>query len=279
MKKIKPITNKLLVLVSGGRSSGMMARHIQTAKKYHHYEKLYVFCNTSQERPETIQFLRDMSERWDMPINVIEGVYSNDPGVGVSWRLTDFDNLRMDGSIFSEAIEHVNKLKWVGVPGPPVPYCSEYMKTRPSKRFAKYIFGDNNYVKAIGYRYEDMPKRITLHELKCDSKRIAPLLTDYPVPVGKRGVSEFFKAEGFDLGIPSRLGNCEICWKKSDSNLVQSIRYGTRFIPWHQKEEAQYGNRFFRGNKSIDDLVRMAQSSDQLEMFDQLGDGCVCTFD
>lgn len=45
----------LIVLISGGRSSAMMARHIQTSEKYKDFEKLYVFCNTGQERPQTIK--------------------------------------------------------------------------------------------------------------------------------------------------------------------------------------------------------------------------------
>lgn len=48
----------LLINVSGGRSSAMMARHIQTSEKYKDYQKLYVFCNTGLERPETIQLLK-----------------------------------------------------------------------------------------------------------------------------------------------------------------------------------------------------------------------------
>ena len=44
----------LLVTVSGGRSSARMARHIQNHTKYADYNKVFVFCNTGMERPETL---------------------------------------------------------------------------------------------------------------------------------------------------------------------------------------------------------------------------------
>lgn len=269
----------LLILVSGGRASAMMARHIQTDPKYDKFEKLYLFCNTGQERPETIQFLKDMAFYWEMPINVIEGVYSQVPGTGVKSKLVDFDTLDMTGRVFSEAIAHMNKLKNTGVPCAPIPYCSDYLKTRPSDHFAKMIFGTTKYIKAIGYRNEDMPKRITFAEIKADKKRIAPLLTDFPRAINKYDLTAYFKKQPFRLGIPSDIGNCELCWKKSERNLIKAIQHGTRFIDWHFQHEQEYGNRFFRDNLSINDLVKMAESGKQLEMFENTsGDSCVCSF-
>lgn len=271
----------LLVLVSGGRSSAMMARHIQTSPLYADYEKLYVFCNTGQERPETIQFLKDMVFYWGLPLIIIEGVYSLEDGVGVKSRVVDFDSMDMKGRVFSEAIEHMNKNKWVGVPNMAVPFCSEYLKTRVSHDFARQIFGTTKYFKALGYRKEDMPKRITFAELKHDKKRIAPLLTDFYQPIGQIDLNDFFKGEPFKLEIHSELGNCELCWKKSDNNLIRSIQFGTRFIDWHKNEELKYGNMFFRNKLSIDDLVRIAESGTQTNLhqeFEDSEDKCVCNF-
>ena len=81
-----------MVTISGGRSSAMMARHIQTNEKYKDYEKVYVFCNTGMERPETIQFLKDIEKHWQIPIVKIEGIYSGEMGQGVktTLRILDF---------------------------------------------------------------------------------------------------------------------------------------------------------------------------------------------
>jgi hypothetical protein len=124
-----------------------------------------------------------------------------------------------------------------------------------------------------------MPKRITFAELREDKKRIAPLLIDFNQPISQLDLNVFFDSEPFKLQIHSKLGNCELCWKKSDKNLIESIQYGTRFIDWHKNQEEKYGNMFFRNNLSIEDLVRMAESGTQLEMFDDSGgDKCVCNF-
>ena len=70
----------LTVLVSGGRSSAMMARHIQTSEKYAEYNKVYCFCNTGQERPETIKFLQEIVKHWGIKLWLLEGVYSKKNG-------------------------------------------------------------------------------------------------------------------------------------------------------------------------------------------------------
>lgn len=268
----------LVVTVSGGRSSAMMAYHIHTSAKYKDYEKLYVFCNTGMERPETIDFLKDIVKYWEIPLNIIEGVYSIVPGVGVKSKLVDFDTMDMEGKVFKNMIEHFNKLKWGGLPNPATPYCSNYLKNRPTNHFAKSIYSSTKFITAIGYRSEDMPKRITIKELIEDKKRIAPLLTDFDFPISQKDLNIFFASQPFKLNLESNLGNCELCWKKSDKNLIKAIQKGTRFIDWHNELEKNYNDCFFRNNRSINDLVNLANSGTQLSLLDDIGDKCVCNF-
>ncbi|AQX86113.1 phosphoadenosine phosphosulfate reductase [Elizabethkingia bruuniana] len=275
----------LLVNVSGGRSSAMMARHIQTSEKYKDYQKLYVFCNTGLERSETIQFLKDQIKYWNLPLYMIEGVYSLKSGVGVKSKLVDFNTMDMEGKVFSDAISHLNKNEWCGVPNEAIPYCSDYMKKRVSHHFAKEVFQTTNFISAIGFRREDMPKRITWKEVKMSKKKIFPLLTDFGNAVDQFELNRYFQKQPFKLKIHSRLGNCAYCQKKSDRNLIEAIQFDLRkqnfqYIDWYRKEEQKYGNRFFRGNLSIDDLVRSAQCAlddgNQLEMFSDVGEACMC---
>jgi|TARA_R100001460_G_scaffold80991_1_gene121911 hypothetical protein len=269
----------LTVLVSGGRSSAMMARHIQTSEKYAEYNKVYCFCNTGQERPETIKFLQEIVKHWGIKLWLLEGVYSKKMGVGVRHKVIDrFEDLDMDSKVFEEAIMHLNKNKWTGVPNPATPYCSEYLKTRVSHSFVKKYFGTTKYIKALGYRKEDMPKRITLSILETDKKRIAPLLTDFETPRGSDDLDLFFMLQPFQLTIPSEFGNCELCWKKSKNNLIKAIQHGPRSTPWYKKMELQYGNMFFRENLSIDDLVAEAARTPFIKEFEPELDPCVCNF-
>jgi cellobiose-specific phosphotransferase system component IIB len=269
----------LMVTISGGRSSAMMARHIQTSEKYKDYNKVYVFANTGMERYETIEFLKNIEKHWQIPLIKVEGVYSDVMGVGIKYKRVEWDELDMTANVFSQMIKHINKGSFNGLPYDQAPYCSEKLKNEPCKKLCDEIFGVNNYIKAIGFRKEDMPKRITFAEIKEDKKRIFPLLTDFESPIGQHELNKWWDEQPFKLGIHGKFGNCELCWKKSDSNLVDVIRYGTRFIEWWDNHEKQYGNTSFRGKKSINDLVKMASSNFTPEINFGYDDyNCVCNF-
>lgn len=268
----------LLVAVSGGRSSAMMAYHIHTSDEYKDFEKIYVFANTGMERPETIQFLKNINDVWGIPLTLIEGKYSKTMGIGIEYQIVDFENLNMNALPFEEAIMHKNKGIFDGLPNQESPYCSSAMKTIPCEKFANEIFGKNNYIKAIGYRREDMPKRISWPEVRQDEKRIFPLITDFSEPIGLTELNAWWNTQSFQLGVNSKFSNCELCWKKSDKNIVESIRQGTRFVDWWLRMEEQYGNTAFRNRKSIADFVSIANQPTTMEIDFSENDGCVCTF-
>lgn len=256
----------------------MMAHHLLTHPKYKDDNIAFVFANTGMERPETIDFLKAMEKHWNLPLIKIEGVYSTEKGVGVRYAIKKWDELDMTARVFAESIEHYNKGNFDGPPSSIAPYCSGYMKVRPMDRFAKDYFKGQKSVRAIGFRAEDMPKRISWAEIKEDKDRIFPLLTDFATPITQRDLTDFFARQPFKLSIHGKLGNCELCWKKSDRNLVEVIRYGTRFVGWWEDIEKQYGNTSFRGNRSIKDFVKMAQEGYTPELdFGQEDFNCVCS--
>lgn len=269
----------LMVTISGGRSSATMARYIQTSEKYKDYEKVYVFANTGQERKETIDFLKNIVNKWDIPLVMIEGVYSHTMNVGVSYKIVDFETLSMDSTPFEGAIMHKNKGEFNGVPHSEAPYCSQMLKTLPCKKLCDDVFGVNNYQKAIGMRKEDMPKRITWKEIEEDKTRIFPLLTDFETPVDNPFLNQWWNKQSFKLMIHNKFGNCELCWKKSDNNLIDAIRFGVSSETWWFKMEQKYGNTAFRNRKSIIDLVKMASMPYTPEIdFGQENYNCVCSF-
>lgn len=272
------MAKNIMVTVSGGRSSAMMARHIQTSEKYKDFDKIYVFANTGQERIETIDFLKNIVKHWKMDLHIVEAVGSDIMGVGINYKLVDFDTLSMNSEPFESVIQHKNKGIFEGLPTQESPYCSGSLKTIPCKKFCDEIFGVNNYVKAIGYRKEDMPKRITFAEAKMDNTRLFPLLTDFVTPIGNLELNKWWVLQPFKLGIHGKFGNCELCWKKSDNNLIDNIRYGSRSIEWWRSMELKYGNTAFRGRKSIDDLVKLASLPYTPELPFSDEDNCVCSF-
>jgi hypothetical protein len=270
----------LMVTVSGGRSSAIMARHIQTNEKYSNYEKVFVFCNTGMERKETIEFLKNIEKYWNLPLIKIEGVYSKELGVGIKYKIVEWDNLNMTAKPFSEMIEHKNKGVFNGLPNQDAPYCSENLKTTPAKKLCDDIFGVNKYKIAIGFRKEDMPKRISWAEIKEEKRKIFPLLTDFERPISQLDLNKLWKKEKFKLELHGKFGNCELCWKKSDNNLIENIIFGTRFIDWYKEEELKYNSTSFRNYKSIEDLIKLSKLPRTLKMELNTEDdfNCVCSF-
>lgn len=276
---MKQKDKNLMVTVSGGRSSAMAARYVQTSEKYKDYQKVYVFANTGQERKETIDFLKDIVKYWEIPLVMVEGVYSTEMGVGVGYKIVDFDTLSMNSEPFTGAIMHKNKGEYDGLPNSEAPYCSEMLKTIPCKKMCDDIFGVNNYQKVIGMRKEDMPKRVSWAEIRQDLVRLYPLITDFDYPLGNMELNEWWNNQPFKLKIHNKFGNCELCWKKSDLNLVDAIRFGTRSIEWWNKMEIKYRNTAFRNRKSINDLVKLAEQPFTPEFdFGQENYNCVCSF-
>ncbi len=269
-----------MVTVSGGRSSAIMARHIQTNEKYSNYEKVFVFCNTGMERKETIEFLKNIEKYWNLPLIKIEGVYSKELGVGIKYKIVEWDNLNMTAKPFSEMIEHKNKGVFNGLPNQDAPYCSENLKTTPAKKLCDDIFGVNKYKIAIGFRKEDMPKRISWAEIKEEKRKIFPLLTDFERPISQLDLNKLWKKEKFKLELHGKFGNCELCWKKSDNNLIENIIFGTRFIDWYKEEELKYNSTSFRNHKSIEDLIKLSKLPRTLKMELNTEDdfNCVCSF-
>lgn len=278
---MKIIDKNLMVTVSGGRSSGKAARHIQKSEKYKDFKKVYVFCNTGQERVETINLLKNIVKYWEIDLIIIEGVYSLEMGVGVSYKIVNFHTMSMNSEPFEQMIAHKNKGVFDGLPNQDAPYCSENLKTLPAKKLCDNLFGVNNYLKVIGYRKEDMPKRITFAEAKIDKTRIFPLLTDFKTPISQLDLNKWWDNQDFKLELHGKYGNCELCWKKSEKTLIDNIRKGTRFIDWTLEMENKYNSVMFRGYKSITDLVKMAEQPFTKELdFDKDEDsgGCVCSF-
>jgi hypothetical protein len=61
-------------------------------------------------------------------------------------------------------------------------------------------------------------------------------------------------------------------------NLIETLQNDDSAVSFYQDMESIYDNRFFRKNMSINDLVALAGSGTQLNLFDDVGDKCVCNF-
>ena len=265
----------LCVSVSGGRSSAASAIIVNRyPNKYWYREVIYVFSNTGLELPETITFLRRLEAYLGVKIHKLEFTR-----VGKEWgykKIERWEDLNMNGLPFREAVLYQKEKFGTGMPNMGVPYCSGMLKRDLIRRFCFDYFGHKQYASCIGFRAEDMPKRITLAEIKeSKGKILCPLLTHYKKPYGQKELNAFFRYIGFKLELNSRQGNCTLCWKKSAKNLAEIVRAGIaeHQYAWWREMEKITGNTSFRGFKSIDDIIK--ESSVSIPD-DDIGESCEC---
>ena len=267
---------KLLLSVSGGRSSCYMAVHCMTSDKYKDYEKVMVFANTGLEHYETILFLKNLENFLSTKIFVVEAVFSDVKGVGVRHKIVSWDDLSMDGQPLYEAIKNRNNAGSYGVYNTGAPYCSSMTKERVIHSFAKEYFGTTKYISAIGFRREDMPLRVVPIQVKqMIDRKIYPLLSDFDPPIGLNELDNIWSDLPFQLGINSRYGNCQLCFKKSDLNLIETIQQNPSVIEWYNKMEKDFNGNFFRGRKTVMDLLELSKTRRTAFLSDE-GESCMC---
>jgi len=275
----------IMVAVSGGRTSGMMALEMYNSVKYKDCNMVFVFANTGLERIETIEFLKEINKRLDNKLVLIEGKYSPVYGNGASYTVKNFDNLNMRGTPLFNSILKKNAYSKQGVFSYANPYCSDMTKTRPMNAFARDYFEGKKFIKAIGYRKEDMPRRITYAEIKeVSNKVIFPMLTDYDFPISVIDVENFYKKAGFSLKLNSRFGNCKLCVKRSNENNAEILSIDKSAGNFFIGKEKLFKDQFFREQKTIKDLIIMSENlqvetlfgrKNEMFIYDDSG-GCTC---
>lgn len=224
----------------------MMARLIQQSMAETH-ELLYLFVNTGQEHPKTLEFVDRCSKEWAMPITWIEAVQH--PGVRKSSTHTQvsFETADRSGAVFEAMIEKY------GIPNKSYPHCTRELKLRPMESYIRST-GWTGVQAAVGIR-ADEPRRLTA------KPGVVYPLADW-WPSDKQDVMTFWEDQGFDLGIEEREGNCVWCWKKSEKkhflNLAASpawYEFPARMERIHALTNRKDPQVFFRGATSTANLI------------------------
>lgn len=247
---------KLLVSVSGGRTSALMA-YLLFTRYQHEYEMIFVFANTSREKEETLIFVNQLSVIFGMPIIWVEAVV-HAGRKGTTHKIVTFETACRDGSVFEDVI------KKYGIPNKVYLHCTRELKAQPIASYAKSV-GFKGCLMAIGYR-KDEPKRVNL--LKAEEKKQWYPLFDWGIK--KSDVANFWLKQSFDLKLEDWEGNCKLCHKKSKRKLLTQIvadpestlwvidmenRYRHFKKPTRNNETIKNGTCFFRNSEGIYDLI------------------------
>jgi len=260
---------KLLISFSGGRTSAYMTWWLWNEwEDRHNWEMIVVFANTGKEVEGTLFFVDECSQEWGIPIVWVEAKCKDDNGVPFSekgWsvrhKIVTYETASRKGEPFEEMIS------MLGIPSSNAPFCSYQLKKIPIDHYAHSI-GWDDYVVAIGIRMDE-PKR--LERYKDNPNAIVPLATLNPK--FKIEIIIWWAKQSFDLGIHPDDGNCDNCWKKGDLVLTRNMVRKPNSFNWWQDMINKYGYdnpreiellppfNFYRGNKTIFDIRKMAEMS------------------
>jgi len=251
---------KPVLLFSGGRTSGYMLYHMLKSVPDYREKYLTVFCNTGREMPQTLDFVRDVEQNWNVPIvwleydrkqaeEIPEGIYPTsrrnlnlkkaaELGQSAHWfKRVAYDTASRDGEPFDTLIKWMSVLPNVVSRG-----CSMQLKIRTAMRYI-FSLGYKEYVSNIGIRKDEAHRAVQILS-NCDSFEHPqfPLIED---GITEKDVLGFWAAHPFDLQLRSFEGNCDLCFLKAKYKRIMMARRNPNALKWwldKEKEKSEVGN-------------------------------------
>jgi hypothetical protein len=270
-RKAQKPRKKLLISFSGGRTSAYMMwwcyKNLQQD-----YTLISVFANTGKEVEGTLEFVRDCSIKWGIPIVWVEARHLDDfgrpytkKGWTVKHKVVSFETASRKGEPFEEMISVL------GIPTTNAPFCSDQLKRKAIESYLKSI-GWKDYWKAIGIRSDEIDR---VNENWVEKKILYPLVNLKPTT--KKQIIGWFNFQDFNLSIHPDDGNCDNCWKKDLLRLCRNARRSPEGYEWWQRMTDKYGHfaprpgqkkmtppfNFYRGNINPKDILYLSKFSDE----------------
>ena len=265
------ITEPTCISFSGGRTSAyMLWRVIQSGGGQLPCQAIVCFANTGKEDEETLKFVQDCSDRWNVEIHWVE-FQDADP----AFKRVTFETASRDGEPFEALIRKRNYL-----PNPVTRFCTVELKIRSIHKYLKSLGWDHNEsMDWVGMRADEQRRAAKI----ADKSRI-PLVT---AGISKSDISAFWKAQPFDLGLPNMNGvtmhgNCDLCFLKGGAQVLSLIAEKPERAIWWAKMEAlalalasKPSGAVFRSDRPS--YAAMAEfAADQRDMFDPNEESIAC---
>lgn len=262
---------KVLISFSGGETSAFMSQWLWRHKQ-DEYEMIFVFANTGQENEETLRFVEHCSRYFKFPVVWVEANVTFADRIGTTHKIVDYFSASRDGQPFEDIISKY------GIPNMAMPHCTRELKQNPIKSYAKSL-GWKDYYTAIGIRIDEGSR---MNEKWIEKKFMYPLISKEFMPMTKPAINFFWKNMPFRLNLKGYQGNCVTCWKKGHPKLYQIARENEAAFNFFGKMELRYDKftpesrvkkmaergeipiypiRFFRGNKSVQDIIEESKTN------------------
>lgn len=243
---------RLLLSMSGGRTSAYMTRQVLTRFAHLWDEIVTVFANTGEENEQTLDFVRLCDEKFGFNTVWVEAVVNEGKGNGTTHRVVSFETASRHGEPFEAVIRKY------GIPNVKHPHCTRELKQRAIESYAASLGWGKDYVTAIGIR-PDEARRVNP---KATERKIVYPLVDW-FYADKQDVNDWWEEQPFNLQLQEHQGNCKWCWKKSFVKHAMLLNECPVNYDFPARMEAEYGyvgpdqepdeafpRTFFRGNRS-----------------------------
>jgi hypothetical protein len=232
---------------------------------YKDREMLFLFANTGKEKEETLIFLNQLDQHFNLGIVWLEAKVNPLKGKGTSFKVVDFKTASRNGKPFRDVIEKY------GLPSKLYRHCTREMKEAPIHKYAKKILG-SGYLTAMGIRADEK------HRLAEKPNYIYPLAE---MNVTKKFINDWWSRQSFNLQLNEHEGNCDFCFLKSKNKRVRLIKDGLN-VDWWIDIENEFKTEMqpmfdVRNGDTIEDLVKLAEMEmTQISLLDDVSFDCFC---
>lgn len=258
---------KISVSFSGGRSSAAMCWLILNEPAFAGYEKQFLFANTGEEHPATLDFVNECDRRWNLNLVWLEAVFHKH-GKAPTHKVVNYQTATRGAALFDAGCQKF------GLPNVVWKWCTRDLKIAPMDSYRKATGFDSANI-AIGIRADEIDR------IRSNEKIVYPLI-DFGWE--KSTVNKFWESQGFDLKIPSdAYGNCVWCYKKSFRKLATVARYHPEFFETPKMLEKKYAHcgarrpgeeqktrQIYRQNKTTEYIFSLANDAGLKEYQDLL---------
>lgn len=281
---------KLCIPVSGGESSAYMALRLRD-EVGDKCETIYPFANTGQENEETLEFVRLLKTRYELPVIWLEAKINPEPQKGTRHTVVDFETANRDDRLFHELCAKY------GLPNPNFFHCTRELKEAPILSYCRSIGWGKppEFIRAIGIRFDELDRVSPNYKL---NGIYYPMAFNWQAT--KPHVNRFWDSQPERLNLRGWEGNCKWCYKKDHRKHARLILDNPEIYNIPRELESKYKHvkpkegeterKMFRAKKgakdkqglSVDELFEYCSTlipwshddSEDYEAQDDLFSGC-----
>lgn len=250
------------VSFSGGRTSGYMLRRVLDAYDGKLPEDVrVVFANTGREMPGTLDFVRDVAERWAVDIAWVE--YAVNALDEPTYKVVDHATAARNGEPFACYLDHVARMTTAKGNSPYLPtpgnrFCTTELKIRVMKKWM-IDQGYKYWSNVVGIRFDE-PKRWRKIDRTCPKERWEIELPLVDAKTTTKDVVDLWRAQPFDLRLKGQYeGNCDACHLKRPWKVAQLFKDHPERATWWAEREQRTEKLFRPNGPSITQLVEASR--------------------